>query len=248
LDATNETAAFNSVPFARPTKVFLVFPDGRYKIIETPPAVAEKDFQKIKIQYTIDQEGNATLEAKYTYFGKAAEYPRRAYKYLSPEQRKKSFERKGIKVNDLKFGSFADTREPFVIELKGDVKNFAQKLDDRLMVLTDVVRLDDYRDVISASPRRYPVLLTSSYYTDEEFVFFYPKGFKIRKIPPPFFLETSFLMRREEYLVKDHVLTIRIRQKSHDHTVGLDSFADFHKIAQELQKHGSRVKNIILEK
>ena len=104
LGATRETTSFDSAPFLRPTKFFLIFPDGSYKFIQTPP-------------------------------------PGYAYKYLPPEQRIKHLERKGITATCLQLGSFAGTRRPFTIELQRRLESLAQKLDNDLMVLSDIIGL-----------------------------------------------------------------------------------------------------------
>jgi len=92
LDATNETAAYNSVPFFRSTNVFIINNDGSYKFVKTPDLNNAKDFSQTDMKYRIDTEGDADLDCTYTYSGKAAESIRYYYKYSPPEQRKKFFE------------------------------------------------------------------------------------------------------------------------------------------------------------
>lgn len=248
LDATNETASYDSPPFFRPTTVFLIHPDGSYKFIKTPDLDNKKDFSHTEIKYKINTEGDADLDATYKYSGKAAEAIRDYFKYSPPEQRKKSFERRGITVKKLTLNNLTDTQETFVIKLKGSIKNLAQKLDDNLMVLSDVISLDSYRDITAANERKYPVVVNPSYYSIENYSFAFPRGFKIRKLPPAFILQKPFIYRNEKYSFQNNSLAVSIEKRSFDHTIGLESLDDFKTFARELQKHESSIKNMILEK
>jgi hypothetical protein len=248
LDATNETAAYNSVPFFRPTNVFLINTDGSYKFIKTPDLDKIKDSSYVEIKYKIDKEGDADLDCTYTYSGKAAESIRYFYKYSPPEQRKKYFEGRGISVKELHLSDFTDTQEPFVIKLKGSMKNLAQKLDENLMVLSNIIQLDSYRDITAANERKYPIVIRSSYHSKENYSYVFPTGFKIRKMPPAFSLKEPFIQRSEKYSFQGSSLEVSIEKKSFDHTIKLTDLNDFKKYALEVQKHESLLKNIILGK
>jgi hypothetical protein len=248
LDSTNETASYDSPPFFRPTTVFLIHPDGSYQFIKTPDIDNKKDFSHTDIKYKINTEGDADLDATYKYSGKTAEAIRDYFKYSPPEQRKKYFERIGITVKELTLNSLTDTQETFVVKLKGSIKNLAQKLDDNLMVLSDVISLDSYRDITAANERKYPVIVKPSYYSIENYQFAFPRGFKIKKLPPAFLSRKPFIYRNEKYSFQNNSLTAWIEKKSFEHTIGLEKLADFKTFALELQKHESSIKNIILEK
>lgn len=248
LDATNETATYNSVPFFRPTNVFIINTDGSYKFIKTPDLDNTKDFSYTEIKYKIDKEGDADLDCTYTYSGKAAESIRYVYKYSPPEQRKKFFEGRGITVKELNLSNFTDAQEPFVIKLKGSMKNLAQKLNENLMVLSNIIQLDSYRDITAANERKYPIVVRSSYHSKENYSYVFPIGFKIKKLPPAFSLKKPFIQRSEKYFFQGTSLEVSIERKSFDHTVKLTDLDDFKKYALELQKHESLLKNIIMEK
>lgn len=248
LDATNETATYNSVPFFRPTNVFIINTDGSYKFIKTPDLDNTKDSSYTEIKYKIDKEGDADLDCTYTYSGKAAESIRYFYKYSPPEQRRKFFEGRGITVKELNLSNFTDAQEPFVIKLKGSMKNLAQKLDENLMVLSNIIQLDSYRDITAANERKYPIVVRSSYHSKENYSYVFPIGFKIKKLPPAFSLKKPFIQRSEKYSFQGTSLEVSIERKSFDHTVKLTDLDDFKKYALELQKHESLLKNIIMEK
>lgn len=248
LDATNETATYNSVPFFRPTNVFIINTDGSYKFIKTPDLDNTKDSSYTEIKYKIDKEGDADLDCTYTYSGKAAESIRYFYKYSPPEQRRKFFEGRGITVKELNLSNFTDVQEPFVIKLKGSMKNLAQKLDENLMVLSNIIQLDSYRDITAANERKYPIVVRSSYHSKENYSYVFPTGFKIKKMPPAFSSRKPFIHRDEKYSFRGSSLEVSIERKSFDHTVKLTDLDDFKKYALELQKHESLLKNIIMEK
>jgi len=248
LDATNEAAAFNSIPFSRPTTVLVIHYDGSYRFIKTPHMDDRKDFTNFEIKSTINEEGDADVDFTFTFSGKAAESSRYLYKYLSPEQRKKQFERRGIEVKELTFSSFTDTEDPFVINLKGIYKNLAQKLDDKTMVLTNTVRLDSYRDITSAKERKYPIRFRTSLYNKEKYIFTFPAGFIIKNLPPAFISERPFKKRVENFSFRDSTFEISVETKEFEHKIILDNLDDFKKHASELQKHESSLKNILFEK
>jgi hypothetical protein len=248
LDATNEAAAFDSVPFARPMNILVINYDGSYRFMKTPHTDDEKDFTNLELKSTINREGDADVDLTLTFSGKAAEASRYFHKYLSPEQRKKLFERRGVEVKELTFGSFTDTEDPFVIKLKGIYKNLAQRLDEKTMALTNAVRVDSYRDITSARERKYPISFRTSFYNKEKYVFTFPAGFVIKNLPPAFISEKPFKKRIENYSFHDSTFEISIHTKVFEHKINLENLDDFKKHASELQKHESSLKNILFEK
>ena len=248
LDATNETASYNSPPFLLPTKVFLIKNDGSYLFITTPALDDYNDYSRIDSQYFINEEGNATIDFTQTYYGKAAESVRYYFKYSSPEQRRKFFENRGIEVKALNLSSFTDTDKPFAIKLSGNFKNMAQKLDDEIMVLSNILSFDSYQDITAANHRQYPVNLRQSFFSREHHDYILPTGFMIKKLPSDFTLQKSYEYRTEKYNFKDSVLTVSLESKRMEETIKTVDMDNFYKYAAQLQKHESSIKNIIFEK
>lgn len=56
LDATNETASYDSPPFVLPTKVFLMNGDGSYRFATSPAPDSKKDYYHLDIKYNINRE------------------------------------------------------------------------------------------------------------------------------------------------------------------------------------------------
>jgi len=164
LDATNETAAFNSPPFSIPIKVFLIYPDGSYRFLKTPDLDDHRDYCIQDMRYKIDSGGNAAIHFTYQYYGKSAESVRYFFKYSPPEQRKKFFERVGIEIDQLDVGSFTQTQKPFEITIRGNFKNVAQVLDEETMLLSNVVSYDTYKDITASMNRQYPIELNQSFF------------------------------------------------------------------------------------
>jgi hypothetical protein len=248
LDATNETAAYSSTPFLLPTKVFLINDDGSYLFIKTPNLDKNKDYYNVEKKYNINEEGNATIDNTYSYFGKAAESIRYSFKYSPPEQRRKYFEERGIEVKELNLSSFTDTQEPFIIKISGNIKDLAQKLDEETIVLSNIVSLDSYRDITASNNRQYPISLNQSFYSQENYSYKFPSGFKIKKLPKDFTFNKPFKFRTEKYSFKGSTLMIYLETKDLEETIKFESIDDFKKYAIELQKHESSIKNLIFEK
>jgi hypothetical protein len=248
LDATNETAAYNSPPFVLPTKIFLIHEDGTYQFITTPELNDKNDSYNMDMKYLIDPEGNAAINYHYEYFGKAAEAVRYFFKYSPPEQRKKYFEGRGIEVKELKLGSLTDTTKPFEISLTGNVKNLAQKLDEKTMVLSNVVSLDSYRDITAGGDRKYPISQSQSFYSREHSSYKFPAGFKVKKLPQDFTFVKPFKYIKEKYGFKDATFNVYVESKNTEDTIPLKNIDDFKKDATQLQQHETSVKNIVFEK
>ena len=248
LDATNETAAYHSVPFLLPTKVFQINDDGSYTFIKTPELDSKKDYYTVDAKYDINQEGNATIDNTYSYFGKAAESVRYSFKYSPPEQRKKYFEERGIEVKELNLSSFTDTQKPFIIKISGNIKNLAQILDEDIMVLSNIVSLDSYKDITAANNRQYPISLKQTVSSRENYSYKFPAGFKIKKLPKDFTFNKSYRYRTEKYGFKESIFNVHMESNNMEQSIILENVDDFKKSAVELQKHESSIKNIIFEK
>lgn len=248
LDATNEVAAYHSAPFSRPTTVFMIQADGSYRFIETPAPSDRLDRVQNEIIYRIDEQGNAAADFHHEYFGLAAQSMRYMYKYMSPEQRIKFFQNKGIEVQHLDMGSFSDTESPFFIHLQGHIKNLVQVIDRDLIILSNVIRLDSYRDITAAGSRQYPVMLQSSFYSRETMRYIFPEGFKIRKLPEPFMLEDADHKRTEKFTINGSTLEVAVQNVRRERKVPPGELVRFKKEALILQARDSAVKNIILER
>lgn len=248
LDATNETAAYDSPPFMLPTKVFVMKDDGSYQFITTPDVNDKKDYYDLEMKYTINHEGNADIDYTYNFYGKAAESIRYSFKYSPPEQRKKFFENRGIEVKDLHLGSFTDTRTPFTIRFSGFMKDLAQVLDEETMVLSGILPLDSYRDITAANDRKYPINISQSLCSNEKTSYIFPKGFKIKRLPQNYTFQKPFRYRNERYSFQDSVFQIELESKNNEQIIALEGLGEFKQYAAELQKHETSIKNIIFEK
>jgi len=248
LDATNEVASYDSAPFMLPTKVFMLNEDGSYRFLTTPELNDKTDSYNVDMKFDVDTEGNAAIDYFYEYSGKAAESIRYFFKYSPPEQRKKYFEDRGMEVKELNLGSLTDNTTPFTIKISGNIKNIAQKIDEKTMVLSGIVALDSYRDITAANSRKYPISQSQSFYAKEKSSYKFPAGFKIKKLPKDFTSEKYFKYRSEKYSFKDSTFNIYLEGKSREETIGLENIDDFKKYATELQKHETSVKNFVFEK
>lgn len=248
LDATNEVAAYNSAPFVRPSKVFLINADGSYRFVQTPYPEDKKDYTNTIVTFHINEEGNAAIDFQYKYHGLAAQAVRYVYKYMPPEQRKKSFEKRGIEVQQMEMGSFSDTQIPFIIRLTGNLKNLVQVIDKDTMILSNIIHLDAYRDITAAAVRQYPIVLYPSFHSRETIRYVFPEGFRVKKLPVPFTADQPFNIRREKFSMTGSTLEVNVENFSRERRIIRGEINLFKNYALELQKHESALKNIILER
>ena len=248
LDATNEVAAYHSPPFVEPTTVFLIHADGSYRFVQTPAPDEKKDYSEAEITFHVDEAGNAEIIFIHSYYGKAAETVRYLYNYIPPEQRKISFEKRGIEVNQLDMSSLTEAQTPFVIRLTGRMNNRVQVVNPNTMILSNLLHFDTYRDVTANPSREYPVVVSPSFYSRETFRYVFPDGFMVKNPPVPFNSEHPFNKRREIFSTKGSTLDIFVEnfQRERKFIFGeMDLFRDY---ALELQRHESALKSVILEK
>ncbi|MFO7568175.1 MAG: DUF3857 and transglutaminase domain-containing protein [Smithellaceae bacterium] len=248
LDATNDVAAFDSPPFFQPITVFLIQSDGSYRFVQTPAPDEKKDYSETEITFRIDEAGDAKIILYYSYHGKAAEPVRFAYKYMPPEQRKTSFEKRGIEVEKLEMGSFNDTRNPFFVRLSGRVNNRAQVVNSDTMILSNILRFDTYRDITASTTRHYPLVLHPSFYSLETFRYVFPDGFRVKNLPVPFSSDYPLNNRKETFVNRGSTLEISVETLSRKRKIIRGEMNLFRAYALELQRHESALKNIILER
>ena len=248
LDATNEVAAYNSPPFASPVTVFAINADGTYSFIKTPAPDEKSDRLQSEITYRIDEQGNASGDFRYEYFVMAEQTVRYLYKYMSPEQRKKSFENRGIEVVHLETGSLSDTQQPFFVHVRGNIKNFAQVLDPNTIVLSNVVRHDVYRDITAAPFRKYPIVLRPSLHAQETLRFIFPEGFRMKNPPAPFVYNDASCRRTETFTVQDSAVEVFVQTIRQRKKIPPEKTEIFKKEAFVLQARDTAVKNIVMER
>ena len=60
---------------------------------------------------------------------------------MSPEKRKQFFEKKGMEVSNIELLNLTELELPLIIKVKGSKRNHIQKLDENVMILSDVVEI-----------------------------------------------------------------------------------------------------------
>jgi hypothetical protein len=249
LDATNEVAAYDSPPFVEASTVFLIHADGSYRFVKTPAPDAKKDYSEAEITFHVDEAGDARISFTHSYYGKAAEAARYLYNYMPPEQRKISFEKQGIEVNQLDMLHLTDTQMPFVIRLTGRMNNRAQVINPNTMILSNLLHFDTYRDITAKSSRKYPVIVRPSFYSKETIRYVFPDGFIVKNLPVPFISEHPFNKRREILTAKGATLDISVENFQRDRKKIFHKEMDlFRNYALELQRHESALKSVLLER
>jgi hypothetical protein len=248
LDATNEVAAYNSPPSVRPVSVFIIRPDGTYKFVKTPAPDEKSDRLHSELTYRIDEQGNAYGDFRYEYHGLAAQTIRYLYKYMSPRQRQKSFEDRGIEVENLETDHLDNTNKPFFVHVRGRIKNLAQLLDSDTIVLSNLFRYDTYRDVLAAPFRKYPIVLRPSFHTEETLRFVFPPGFQIKKLPPPFTYDDGAYRRTEIFKEKGSEIEVSVQNIRYEKKILPLYIDDFKKEASILQARDTAVKSIVMER
>jgi hypothetical protein len=248
LDATNEVAAFDSVPFDIPNTVLLINIDGSYKFVKTPEMDDDKDYIDHNRINRVNDNGDANIEFTESYYGKSAESERHEFKYMSPEKRKQYFEAKDIELSNLELLNLTELELPFVIKVKGLMRNRIQKLDENLMVLSNTIGVLSYNDLTTRKSRKYPINFEALDLIKLKQIYYFPEGYKIRKVPNEFKREDPYNKSYSKYKFEGNAFSIERQIKNLKYKIEPDNFEAFKKQALERQKYKSSISNIVFEK
>ncbi len=248
LDATNEVASVDAVPFDAPRDVLLVNMDGSYKFIKTPAPDDAKDYADLQRSIFIKESGDVSTEDINYFYGKVAEALRYEFKYMSPEKRKQFFEKKGLEVSNLELLNLAELELPFIIKVKGSKRSHIQKLEGNVMILSDVVDIPTYDDLTASKTRIYPISFDTFYLTKRKHIYHFPQGYKLRTIPVNFKREDPFNKIHVNYNLTGNIFNIESKSKDFKYKIQPYEYDDFKKNVLERKKYKKSVSNIILEK
>lgn len=248
LDATNEVAAFDTTPFDTPHNVLLINMDGSYKFVKTPEPDDNKDYYDINQINRVNENGDVDIEYTYSYYGVASEDGRHTFKYKSPKERDQYYEAKGIELSSLDLVNLTELELPFIIKVKGLIKNRIQILDEDLMVLSDAIGILAYNDLTTEKSRKYPISFDASGLIKIKHIYYFPEGYKIRKLPIEYKWETSYYKDHIKYKSEGNIFSTERQIKYLKSKIEVDDFEAFKKQATEIQKYKRSVSNIIFEK
>jgi len=248
LDSTNEVAAFDAMPFDIPNNVLLINMDGSYKFVKTPEPDDNKDYYDFNQINHVNESGDVVIEYTYNYYGKAAESERHNFKYKSPKERTQYYEEKGIELSNLELFNLAELELPFVIKVKGLIRTRIQILDEDLMVLSNAIKIPDYSDLTTGKSRKYPISFAASYLLKIQHSSYFPKGYKIRKLPIEYKWESPYNRDHIKYKFEGNIFSTERQIKYLKYKMEVDNFEAFKKRALERQKYKTSISNIIFEK
>jgi hypothetical protein len=248
LDATQEVAAFDSIPFDIPYNVLLVNMDGSYKFVKTPEPDENKDYYEINCINRVNERGDVTVDYTYGYYGVTAESERLTFKYKSPKERKQHYEAKGIELSSLDLINLNEPELPFIIKVKGSIKNNIQVLDDGSMVLSNAIGIPAHNDLTTGKSRKYPISFEAFDLVKIKLTYYFPKGYKIKKLPLEYKWETPYNTDHIQYKFEDNIFSSERQIKLKKYKIEVDHFEAFTKQALERQKYKTSISNIIFEK
>lgn len=248
LDATQEVAAFDSIPFNLPYNVLLVNMDGSYKFVKTPEPDENKDYYDFNFINRVNERGDVTIEYTYSYYGITAESERYTFKYKSPKERKQHYEAKGIELSSLDLINLNELELPFIIKVKGSIKNNIQVLDEGSMVLSNAIGIPAHNDLTTGKSRKYPISFEAFDLVKIKLTYYFPKGYKIKKLPLEYKWETPYNTDHIQYKFEDNIFSSERQIKLKKYKIEVDHFEAFTKQALERQKYKTSISNIIFEK
>ncbi len=248
LDATNVVASTDSVPFLVPSKVLLINEDGSYQFVKTPDLDDRRDYTDLVQRVHVKESGDAEVDNIYSSYGKCAEAERNKFRNLSPRAREQHFEAKGIELHELDILNLDELDLPFIVKANGLMRNEIHKVDDNEMILSGAAMIRDYDELTAVKLRRYPLRFTGSGLVRFKKFFYFPKGYRIRKMPSDYKIEDPYNINEVKYRFIGNVFIMEGKTKDLKYTLKPGEFKVFKERALERKKYRTSVRNIIFER
>ena len=248
LDATNKEAVIDSVPFLVPTRILLVNEDGSYQFVKTPDLDDHKDYTDLAQRVHVEESGDTVVEYIYSSYGKCAEMERNRFRKLSSRAREQHFEAKGIELHQLDILNLDDLELPFIVKVRGLMRNEIHKVDDNEMILSGSAMIRDYDELTVVKSRRYPIRFTGSGLIRFKKFFYFPKRYRIRKMPLGYKVEDPYNINEVKYRFEGNMFVMEGKTKDLKYTLQPGEFEVFKERALERKKYKTSVRNIIFER
>lgn len=248
LDSTNKVAVIDSVPFLVPTRVLQINEDGSYQFVKTPDLEDSRDYTDLMQRVHVKESGDAVVEYIYSSYGKCAEAERNKFRNLSPRAREQHFEAKGIELQQLEILNLDELESPFVVKVRGLMRNEIHKVDDNEMILSGAAMIRDYDELTAVKSRRYPIRFTGSGLVRFKKFFYFPKGYRIRKLPANYKIEDPYNINEIKCGFEGNAFVMEGKIKDLKYALKPGEFEFFKERALERKKYKTSVRNIIFER
>ena len=116
------------------------------------------------------------------------------------------------------------------------------------MVLSNGTGIPAYKDLTAEESRKYPISFDAFYLVKAKDVYYFPKWYKIRKLPIEYKWEAPYNRGSIKYKSERNIFSIEHQIKFLESKIEVDNFATFKKNALEIQKYKTSVSNIIFER
>ena len=133
----------------------------------------------------------------------------------------------GVILNDFDYSDPRDTTEPFTVQIDYSFTKYAQKVDDLLFFSVPTSGPLVYPTMYSAFRREYPFYFPALSMTTREIIVNVPQGYKIKKIPEKFELDTTYCYIKYELTQKENQLIAREKFMIKKREIPADMYQEF---------------------
>ena len=193
----------------------------------TPP---EDNLWKREVEVGLASDGSITATIHERLIGQAAAHARGEFKGLARPDFTKVIERwvsggaTGAKFTKIEPGD-AQAEGRFALDVEFSAANYAQSMQDRLLVFKPAVVARGDSVWLAEPTRKHPVVLESAAFT-ESVRFKLPAGFDVDELPDPVKLSSEFGTYTASYEVKEGQLVFTRSLVQRAATIPVEKYAD----------------------
>jgi len=196
FDPTDEYTSMGDLPIEEQGSFALVAAGTKGALVKLPSSPPERNKRERKVELSLSANGTLSATVNEQSIGQSAAYNRGAFKALSRSDFTRVMEQwVGRDATGAQFTKIqpADnwTEGRFNLDLAFTAERFAQSMQNRLLVFKAITFENDEIPVLSATSRKYPVMLNGSTVVETTHIKF-PEGFELDEITAPIRISTPY--------------------------------------------------------
>jgi len=196
FDPTDEYTSMGDLPIEEQGSFALVAAGTKGALVKLPSSPPERNKRERKVELSLSANGTLSATVNEQSIGQSAADKRGAFKALSRSDFTRVMEQwVGRDATGAQFTKIqpADnwTEGRFNLDLAFTAERFAQSMQNRLLVFKAITFENDEIPVLSATSRKYPVMLNGSTVVETTHIKF-PEGFELDEITAPIRISTPY--------------------------------------------------------
>jgi hypothetical protein len=216
----------------------------RIDYIEVPPP--EKNRRNYQYTIEIDKNGGALVTFQSNYTGSYEAGVRANWERLTPEEKKKQFEKMAKRVSplaeliDYNLINLTDISKPLEMTIKYEVPDFLKKQGKLYLLKLPELEERYTRDELSLSTRNYDLIYETSEEITHTFKLSLPREMKILSIPEQFSRKSKSAEYIASYTQKEDTLIFNDDWKRKNRKIEISEYKDYKALCNEILNYVKR--------